>query len=422
MNLNRRAVLVTLATGVAVSVSLSPIAQSSTRSVGGDVTSRIGQKVRAEPTTKSKEIGQYATGAKVRLACKVHGENVNGNDLWYRLANRDGWMSARFVRNSAPVAFCSDTGAAGAAGVAGAQGPKGDAGPVWDPTKATPEELAKVKGDKGDAGAQGPKGDAGPVWDPTKATPEELAKVKGDKGDAGAAGAQGPKGDAGAAGAQGPKGDAGAAGVQGAKGDAGPVWDPTKATPEELAKVKGDKGDAGAAGAQGPKGDKGEPGVEGTVGPQGPKGDKGDKGDAGAAGAAGTQGLKGDKGDKGDAGAAGAAGTQGLKGDKGDTGAAGAAGAQGSKGDKGDAGAAGAPKAASYVRASGTVPGNQEINLDASCSTGETLTGGGAEQDGTTVRIMKSFPRNGSTWRATFRNDSSGSVSVYTYAMCLPLS
>ncbi|MFB9371386.1 SH3 domain-containing protein [Kitasatospora albolonga] len=162
------------------------------------MTSRIGQMVRVEPTTTSKIIGEYATGAKVQIACKVRGQNVDGNDLWYRLANRSGWMSARFVKNSAPVAFCDATPkeekvVEGVVGPQGPQGPKGDPGAAGTPG---------AKGDPGTAGAQGPKGDPGA---------------------AGTAGAQGPKGDPGAAGAQGPKGDPGAAGAQGPKGDPGPA-------------------------------------------------------------------------------------------------------------------------------------------------------------------------------------------------------
>ncbi|MFJ3903301.1 hypothetical protein [Streptomyces sp. NPDC090025] len=42
----------------------------------------------------------------MRISCKVKGENVNGNDLWYKLANGRGWIAARYARNIGTIPFC----------------------------------------------------------------------------------------------------------------------------------------------------------------------------------------------------------------------------------------------------------------------------------------------------------------------------
>ncbi|MFD9636441.1 hypothetical protein [Streptomyces violascens] len=157
-------------------------------SADGQVISRSGELVRAHPTTSSTKLGAYPTKAQVRIKCKVRGQNVNGNDIWYRLLNREGWMSARYVINYHYVRWCAEGGG-------GTPGPKGDKG---DP------------GERGPAGPAGPAGSAGP---------------KGDTGQTGPAGPTGPKGDTGPAGAAGPKGDTGDTGQTGPAGPTGPKGD-----------------------------------------------------------------------------------------------------------------------------------------------------------------------------------------------------
>ncbi len=52
----------------------------------GKVVSRTSLKIRTEPTTQSEVVGTLEPGEKVEIVCKTHGEPVDGNDLWYRLA------------------------------------------------------------------------------------------------------------------------------------------------------------------------------------------------------------------------------------------------------------------------------------------------------------------------------------------------
>jgi hypothetical protein len=64
---------------------------------------------RAAPTTRSKILGSAESGSIVRIQCKVIGQNVLGNDRWYRVpvhGGGHGYMSARYVRNLDQIPFC----------------------------------------------------------------------------------------------------------------------------------------------------------------------------------------------------------------------------------------------------------------------------------------------------------------------------
>ncbi|MEV7520253.1 SH3 domain-containing protein [Streptomyces sp. NPDC091371] len=63
--------------------------QTSARAVG-KVVSKGPLKVRSGPTTRSQAVGQVKPHSKVEIWCKRHGESVDGNDIWYRLAERNG--------------------------------------------------------------------------------------------------------------------------------------------------------------------------------------------------------------------------------------------------------------------------------------------------------------------------------------------
>ena len=79
----------------------------------GTVISPTGVVLRAAPTTASSSLGTLAHDAKVGLDCKVHGQNVDGNDLWYKLRDQTAWVTARYVVNTGTVPFCpADSGAA----------------------------------------------------------------------------------------------------------------------------------------------------------------------------------------------------------------------------------------------------------------------------------------------------------------------
>lgn len=75
-------------------------------SVKGKVVSTVPLRIRASATTNSADLGSYAPGAVINLKCKVNGQTVDGNPRWYKLADRTGWVAARYVQNLAAVPWC----------------------------------------------------------------------------------------------------------------------------------------------------------------------------------------------------------------------------------------------------------------------------------------------------------------------------
>jgi Bacterial SH3 domain len=73
----------------------------------GRVVSDAPLNIRRHPTTKADVIGTLQPGAIIKIACKVAAERVDGNPIWYKLAGRPGWVSARYVRNLGYVPYCS---------------------------------------------------------------------------------------------------------------------------------------------------------------------------------------------------------------------------------------------------------------------------------------------------------------------------
>ncbi|MFJ3913937.1 hypothetical protein [Streptomyces vinaceus] len=51
----------------------------------GKVVSRGPLKLRSKPTSRSKSVGHVKPDHKVAILCKVRGEKVDGNDIWYLL-------------------------------------------------------------------------------------------------------------------------------------------------------------------------------------------------------------------------------------------------------------------------------------------------------------------------------------------------
>ncbi|MEW2412782.1 SH3 domain-containing protein [Streptomyces sp. NPDC046866] len=51
----------------------------------GKVVARGSLKVRNYPSTSARVIGQVKSEQRVAILCKIRGEKVDGNDLWYRL-------------------------------------------------------------------------------------------------------------------------------------------------------------------------------------------------------------------------------------------------------------------------------------------------------------------------------------------------
>ncbi|MEV6318943.1 SH3 domain-containing protein [Streptomyces sp. NPDC051776] len=73
----------------------------------GRVVSPVGINLRERPTTNSPVRGTLAYGDEVGLDCKVRGQSINGNDLWYKLRDRTVWAAARYVQNFGDVPFCA---------------------------------------------------------------------------------------------------------------------------------------------------------------------------------------------------------------------------------------------------------------------------------------------------------------------------
>ncbi|WP_157879604.1 SH3 domain-containing protein [Streptomyces yangpuensis] len=65
-----------------------------------------GLGVRSGPGTKYAQKGKLKTGSVVALQCKVNGQKVDGNSIWYKLADGSGWIAARYALNLNKVPFC----------------------------------------------------------------------------------------------------------------------------------------------------------------------------------------------------------------------------------------------------------------------------------------------------------------------------
>ncbi|MFD4973675.1 hypothetical protein [Streptomyces sp. NPDC058424] len=96
--------------------------------IPGTVTARTSLSIRAQPTIRSAELGSHSSGARISVWCQALGESVDGNPEWYRLANRSGWVAARYVRVSSAVSSCGQPGPQGPEGPQGATGATGPQG------------------------------------------------------------------------------------------------------------------------------------------------------------------------------------------------------------------------------------------------------------------------------------------------------
>ncbi|WP_051781991.1 MULTISPECIES: SH3 domain-containing protein [unclassified Streptomyces] len=93
------------------------------RYVTGKVVSKGPLTVRSKPSTRSQSLGHVYPNSKVDIECKKYGDNVDGNRIWYRLADRNSswepdaampkhaydkerWVSARYVKNLSEVKYC----------------------------------------------------------------------------------------------------------------------------------------------------------------------------------------------------------------------------------------------------------------------------------------------------------------------------
>ncbi|APU40496.1 hypothetical protein BSL84_12710 [Streptomyces sp. TN58] len=65
-----------------------------------------GLGVRSGPGTQYAHKGKIKTGTVVALQCKVNGQKIDGNSIWYKLADGTGWIAARYALNLDKVPFC----------------------------------------------------------------------------------------------------------------------------------------------------------------------------------------------------------------------------------------------------------------------------------------------------------------------------
>ncbi|GLX40192.1 hypothetical protein Sros01_62650 [Streptomyces roseochromogenus] len=70
------------------------------------VTTGAGLGVRSGPGTGYEHRGKVSRGETVALQCKTNGETVEGNSIWYKLADGSGWIAARYAENLNQVPFC----------------------------------------------------------------------------------------------------------------------------------------------------------------------------------------------------------------------------------------------------------------------------------------------------------------------------
>jgi hypothetical protein len=69
--------------------------------VSGTVTTVNGLMIRPTPSTQAERVDVIDYGEKVKIACQLSGEALNGDPTWYRVANPDkqpGYVSAYYIR------------------------------------------------------------------------------------------------------------------------------------------------------------------------------------------------------------------------------------------------------------------------------------------------------------------------------------
>ncbi len=72
----------------------------------GHVVSRTSLNIRSKPTTHSRVVGHLHSGAYIKIDCKVKGQYVDGNHIWYKLEHKHGWVTARYVKNLRHIEWC----------------------------------------------------------------------------------------------------------------------------------------------------------------------------------------------------------------------------------------------------------------------------------------------------------------------------
>lgn len=135
-------VAATAATAVTGSFAMAtPQAQAATPS--GTVVADI--SVNTAPTNNlSGTLYEVRKNDGVMLHCKVHGQRVGGNDLWYNLGPNE-WAPARYIINNGKVRWCNDGDSAYAKGVTTASLTKREAPSTYDRRVSTLKKGTTVK-------------------------------------------------------------------------------------------------------------------------------------------------------------------------------------------------------------------------------------------------------------------------------------
>ncbi|NDZ81362.1 SH3 domain-containing protein [Streptomyces sp. SID10853] len=99
-----------MAVGVAAGPALASDSSNSVATYKGQVTSaatayykgrvitKAGVLVRSGPSQRYRVVGSYSYNSIIPIVCKVRGQNVSGNILWYKTA-KGNFVSARWVSN-----------------------------------------------------------------------------------------------------------------------------------------------------------------------------------------------------------------------------------------------------------------------------------------------------------------------------------
>ncbi|WP_407565557.1 SH3 domain-containing protein [Streptomyces sp. 184] len=72
----------------------------------GVVIAKPGILIRSQPTTASHEKGFIPRGEIVWIDCKVDGQDVWGNAIWYKISSHNGFIAARYVKNVDHIPYC----------------------------------------------------------------------------------------------------------------------------------------------------------------------------------------------------------------------------------------------------------------------------------------------------------------------------
>ncbi|GHH81899.1 hypothetical protein GCM10018793_40390 [Streptomyces sulfonofaciens] len=93
------AVVALAAAGPAAATAGAP-ESGAERTYQGRVTARTGLLLRDAPNRGGTVVGSEPYNAIVTIYCRTRGENVDGNDRWYLLADGTwAWGAARYIAN-----------------------------------------------------------------------------------------------------------------------------------------------------------------------------------------------------------------------------------------------------------------------------------------------------------------------------------